>query len=83
MGCLIGWWSRRQHSISLSSAEAEYNAASVAGREGVHYRDQLDDIKRPERGATPLYLDSKATIDLDSELLRVFRSDEHFATPQI
>ena len=63
-GCLVTWWSRRQKSISHSSAEAEYFAASVASREGLYIRDLLEDLGTPVKGPTPLLLDSKAAISL-------------------
>ena len=63
-GCCVVWWSRRQHSVSLSSAEAEYMAATVAGREAIYMRDLLDSLGFPASAPTPLLLDSKSAIDL-------------------
>ena len=63
-GCPVVWWSRRQHCISLSSAEAEYYAASVAGRETLYMRDLLDSLGCGTCEPTPLLLDSKSAIDL-------------------
>ena len=63
-GCVILWWSRRQHCVTLSSAEAEYLAASVAAREVIYLRDLLESMGYGVPGPTPMLLDSKSTIDL-------------------
>ena len=64
MGVLLAWWTRRQKSVSSSSAQAEYFAAATASREGVYFRDLLEDAGLPLKGPTPLLLDSKSAIDL-------------------
>ena len=74
MGAMVGWWSRRQKSIALSSAESEYYAASVAGREGIYYRDLVEDLGLGARKPTPLYLDSKAATLLEIRWLSRKRS---------
>ena len=62
--------------MALSSAEAEYVAASIAGREGIYYRDLLEDLGMGESAPTPLYLDSKATIDLAKDPV-AFKKTKH------
>ena len=64
LGVLVAWWTRRQKSVSSSSAQAEYFAAAMASREGVYLRDLLDDIDQPVSGPTPLLLDSKSAVEL-------------------
>ncbi|KAJ8463023.1 hypothetical protein ONZ51_g10516 [Trametes cubensis] len=63
-GGAISWQSRRQPTVSLSSTEAEYKAASDACRQVVWLRtfgEELgDDISRP----TPLCLDNQGSIFL-------------------
>ena len=63
-GGAISWVSRRQHTISLSSTEAEYKAASDTCHQMAWLRmfsDELgDDISRP----TPLCLDNQGLIFL-------------------
>ena len=78
MGAMVGWWSRRQKSIALSSAESEYYAASVAGREGIYYRDLVEDLGLGARKPTPLYLDSKAATLLEIRWLS--RNEAHLTT---
>jgi hypothetical protein len=75
-GCLVSWWSRRQRSVSHSSAEAEYFAASAASREAIYIRDLLDDLGMGMRTATPLLLDSKAAINLASDPV-AFKKTKH------
>ena len=58
------WWTRRQKSVSASSAQAEYFAAALASREGSYVRDLVADLGYPLSGPTPLMLDSKSAIDL-------------------
>ena len=40
-GCLFHWFSKMQHSVSLSSAEAEYFGAMMASRDLIFVRDLL------------------------------------------
>ena len=63
-GCLINWYSRLQKSVSHSSAESEYVAASMAAREAIFIRDVLTDLGELRPGPTTLYLDSKSAIDM-------------------
>ena len=55
LGVLVAWWTRRQKSVSSSSAQAEYFAAAMASREGVYLRDLLDDIDQPVSGPLHSY----------------------------
>ena len=63
-GILVSWWTRRQKSVSASTTEAEYHSAAVASREGVWHRDFLEDVGCGVTAPTPLFLDSKAALDL-------------------
>ena len=58
----ISWKSTRQQSVSLSTAEAEWYAASEAGKEIVYLRSILDDFGQQQHGPTKLYEDSRAVI---------------------
>ena len=51
-------------------------AASTAGREGTYYRDLVEDIGLGETGPTPLFLDSKSTIDLTKDPV-AFKKTKH------
>ena len=72
----IAWWTRRQKSVSSSSAQAEYFAAAAASREGVYFRDLLEDQGLPCHGPTPLRLDSKSAIALAHDPV-AFKKTKH------
>ena len=63
-GCAIHWHTRFQRSVSHSTAEAEYIAASMAAREAVFLRELLVDLHVQLPGPTTMYLDSKSAIDM-------------------
>jgi hypothetical protein len=63
-GCPMHWHSRLQRSVSHSTAEAEYIAASAAAREAVFFRELLHDTDRLAPGPTRLLMDSKSAIDM-------------------
>jgi hypothetical protein len=72
----ISWWTRLQRSISASTAEAEYFSASLASREAVYLRDLLEDIGHGASAPTPMWLDSKAAIDLTADPV-AFKKTKH------
>ena len=43
-GGLISWKSRQQDNVSLSTSEAEFVAASLAGQEAIYLRETLTDF---------------------------------------
>ena len=63
-GCAIHWHTRLQRSVSHSTAEAEYIAASMAARETIFLRELLVDLGVHAKGPTVMYLDSKSAIDM-------------------
>ena len=58
----VSWKSTRQKSVSLSTAESEWYAASEAGKEILYLRFILHDFGFSQKGPTPLYEDSRAVI---------------------
>ncbi|BEJ13710.1 hypothetical protein CspHIS471_0308840 [Cutaneotrichosporon sp. HIS471] len=60
----VTWSSRRQATVSQSSAEAEFIAASEGAREAIWLRRVLDHLGFPQQGPTPLYIDNEAAIKL-------------------
>ena len=75
-GIPAAWWSRLQKSVSASTAEAECYAAALASREGVYTRDFAEENKFPVTRPTPLYLDSKAALDLANDPV-AFKKTKH------
>ena len=63
-GAAVAWWTRRQKSVSASTTEAEYFAAALASREAVWALDFIADIGFVAPAPAPLYLDSKAALEL-------------------
>ena len=76
LGCPVAWWTRRQTSVSSSTAQAEYFAAALASREGVYIRDLTEDMGYGPKRPTPLWLDSKAAIDLATDPV-AFKKTKH------
>jgi len=61
-GSPLSWRSKMQPTIALSTAEAEFMAASNTCNEVVWLRRILAAISLPQRGPTPLYEDNQACI---------------------
>ena len=61
-GGAVSWQSVRQQVVALSSAEAEYYAASVAGTDMCYPRRLLADLGYPQGEPTILYEDNMACI---------------------
>jgi hypothetical protein len=61
---MISWSSRKQGSVAQSTAEAEYIAASAAGREAVWLRKLLSDLFRTELEPTVIHCDNQSCIKL-------------------
>ena len=59
----IFWRSKLQKSISLSTAEAEYYAASHGAVEAIYLRRLLDNMGFKQKEFTPLYEDNNACIE--------------------
>jgi len=75
-GCLIVWYSRRQRTVSHSSAEAEYIAASLAAREGAHIRAVVSELDLLPSGPSKLRIDNKSTIDMAHDPV-AFKKTKH------
>lgn len=59
--CLVSWGSKHQTVVATSSAEAEWIAANLAGREATWFRKVMREIGYPQ-DATPLHIDNKSAI---------------------
>ncbi|XP_040198473.1 secreted RxLR effector protein 161-like [Rana temporaria] len=61
---LISWTTRKQSTVTLSSTEAEYVAASQAGQEVIWLRQLLEDLDQIQKESTPIYEDNQGCIAL-------------------
>ena len=61
-GAAISWKCRVQPTISLSSTEAEFLAASDAGKMALYLRSILDELHVPQTFATLLYEDNRGNL---------------------
>ena len=58
-GAAVAWKTRVQPTVSLSTSEAEFLAASDAGRMALYLRSVLDELGVPQRFATLLFEDNR------------------------
>lgn len=64
-GSPVSWKTKKQKTVSRSSAEAEYRAMSKATDEIIWLRQQLlSDLGVPQTESTPLFCDSQAAIHI-------------------
>jgi hypothetical protein len=74
---LISWSSKRQITVSCSSAEAEYRAVAHAVAETVWLRQLLTQLHRPLQQATIVYCDNISAVYMSSNPV------QHWWTKQI
>lgn len=61
---VISWSSKKQKTIALSSAEAEYIAATDAACEAIWLRRILTDLQQEQKEATIIYCDNMSAISM-------------------
>jgi hypothetical protein len=66
---IVSWLSRKQKSVALSSAEAEYMAASQASCEAIWLRKLLTSLFEQELGPTMIYCDNQSCLKLTENLV--------------
>lgn len=67
---LVSWSSKRQHTISRSSAEVEYRGVANAVSEATWLRNLLLQMKIPILHATIVYCDNVSAVYLSSNLVQ-------------
>ena len=72
-GAVIGYGSKRQQSIALSSTEAEIMAASMAATEILYFRGLLFELGH-ELGPTVLLVDNQGAVELSRDMKSCQRS---------
>jgi hypothetical protein len=65
----IHWRSKMQKTTALSTAEAEYYAASTAATEVLYLRNLIDRMGFAQRGPTPVYEDNTACIEWGNNVI--------------
>jgi hypothetical protein len=66
-GGAVSWVSKRQPTVTLSTTEAEYMAASNATKEAIWLRVLLEDLGFPQVSATTLHADNLGCIALTND----------------
>ena len=61
-GAAVAWKSKRQSVVALSSAEAEFMAASALVQEVIYARRLLENLGFPQKGPTLIYEDNNTCI---------------------
>ena len=85
---LVSWSSKRQHTVSRSSAEAEYRAVANGVAEATWLRQLLFELHRPPRRATLVYCDNVSAVYLSSNPVQHQRTkhveiDLHFVREKV
>jgi len=73
-GAAVAWRSARQHSIAMSSTEAELIAASDAALEILYLRELLAEMGFRQKSPTVLYVDNTGAVELSRDLKSCQRS---------
>ena len=68
-GCLVSWASKKQHSIALSTVEAEYVAAGSCAAQVLWIKHQLQDY-HVNLKCVPLMCDNTSAISLTKNLIQ-------------
>ncbi|XP_051190268.1 uncharacterized mitochondrial protein AtMg00810-like [Lolium perenne] len=85
---LISWSSKRQATVSRSSAEAEYRAVTNCVAECCWLRQLLEELRRPPRKSTVVYCDNVSAVYLSSNPVQHQRTkhveiDLHFVRDKV
>ena len=73
-GAVVAYASKRQHSVALSSTEAEIMAASLAAAEIINIRGLLREMGRVMDKPTVLYVDNQGAVALSKDMKSCQRS---------
>ena len=85
---LVSWFSKRQHTVSRSSAEAEYRAVANGVAEASWLRQLLMELRHPPRRATLVYCDNISAVYLSTNPVQHQRTkhveiDLHFVRERV
>lgn len=85
---LVSWSSKRQHTVSCSSAEAEYQAVANAVAEASWVRQLLNELRRPLTKTTVIFCDNVSTVYMSTNPVQHQRTmhieiDLHFVRDRV
>lgn len=85
---LVSWSSKRQHTVSRSSAEAEYRAVANGVAEACWLQQLLRELQEPLRHATVVYCDNISAVYLSTNPVQHQRTkhieiDLHFVRERV
>uniref|UniRef100_A0A8R7UH22 Reverse transcriptase Ty1/copia-type domain-containing protein n=1 Tax=Triticum urartu TaxID=4572 RepID=A0A8R7UH22_TRIUA len=85
---MVSWSSKRQHTVSRCSAEAEYRAVANCVAESCWLRQLLSELHRPPRRATLVYYDNVSAVYLSTNPVQHQRTkhveiDLHFVRDRV
>jgi hypothetical protein len=61
-GCAVGYKTKFQQAVALSSTEAEWVAAWEIGKTVLYFRSLFEDLGQPQHSATTLYKDKRGAL---------------------
>ncbi len=76
-GAAVSWQSTRQQVTALSTAEAEYYAASIAGTDVTYMHRIMDDLGFPQQDPTVLWEDNMACIYMSQTSVMYHKAEAH------
>jgi hypothetical protein len=87
-GGAVSWQSKKQHTVALSSVEAEYMASTQATKEALWWRTFLIELGMPDTLTTVIHSDSQGSIALSKNPEHHARSKHidirhHFVREQV
>jgi hypothetical protein len=68
-GCLVSWSSKKQSTMSLSTAEAEYIAAATCCTQVIWMKQMLEDIHIHYDDPIPIFCDNTSAISISKNLV--------------
>ncbi|KAE8810071.1 hypothetical protein D1007_13278 [Hordeum vulgare] len=85
---LVSWSSKRQHTVSWSSSEAEYRAIANAVAEASWLRQLLTELRRPPPRATVIYCDNVSAMYMSGnpvqhQRIKHIEIDLHFVRERV
>ncbi|XP_026434325.1 uncharacterized protein LOC113331897 [Papaver somniferum] len=71
---IFSWASKKQPTVALSTAEAEYISASIATSHVVWLRRTMEDIQEKQEGCTEIFCDNKSAIVMSKNSVEHYKA---------